>query len=80
MEADKENLDEVWLIKVDGSCNDKGSGVGIILCSLEGDEVFYVLRFEFKATDKQSEYEAFIASLRLALALRTEKIKVRIDS
>lgn len=69
MEADKENLDEVWLIKVDGSCNDKGSGVGIILCSLEGDEVFYVLRFEFKATDKQSEYEAFIASLRLALAL-----------
>ena len=65
---------------VDESCNDKGSGAGIILCSPEGDKVFYVLRFEFKATDNQSKYEAFIAGLRLVLALRTEKIKVRIDS
>lgn len=50
------------------------------MISPEGVEVSYLIRFEVKATNNQAEYEAFIAGLKLVLALRTEKLKVRTDS
>lgn len=61
---------------VDGSSNDQGVGAGVILISLEGEEVSYTIKFEFKATNNQAEYEAFIVGLKLAQALRAGKVKV----
>lgn len=61
---------------VDGSNNDQGVGAGVILINPEGEEVSYAIKFEFKATNNQAEYEAFIAGLKLAQALRTGKVKV----
>lgn len=65
---------------VDGSSNDQGVGAGVILISLEGEEVSYTIKFEFKATNNQAEYEAFIVGLKLAQALRAGKVKVWTNS
>lgn len=52
----------------------------VILISPDGVEISYAIRFKFKTTNNQTEYKAFIVGLKLTLALRTEKVKVQIDS
>lgn len=51
---------------VDGSSNEKGSGVGVILESLDEVIIEQSIRFEFEATNNQAKYEALLAGLRLA--------------
>lgn len=65
---------------VDGFNGEQGARAGVILVSLEGEEVSYAIKFEFKATNTQAEYEAFIIGLKLAQALQAERVKVRTDS
>lgn len=67
---------EVWLIMVDGSCNEQGAGTGIVIHSSEGVEISYTVKFEFQVTNNQAEYEAFITELKLAHALRAERIEI----
>lgn len=52
----------------------------MVIRSLEGVEISYVVKFKFLATNNQAEYEAFITGLELTHALRLEKIKIRTDS
>ncbi|GKD26744.1 reverse transcriptase domain-containing protein [Tanacetum coccineum] len=47
------------------SCVD-GSGAGLILKSPEGTKFTYALRFQFTASNNEAEYEALLASLRIA--------------
>lgn len=42
---------------------------GVILISPEGVEISYAIRFKFITTNNQAKYEAFIAGLKLVLAL-----------
>ena len=37
----------IWRLSVDGAANAQGSGVGLILTSLEGIDIEYALRFGF---------------------------------
>ena len=67
--AEQERPNGVWLIMVDGSHSEKGSGTGVVIRSLEGAEVSYTVKFEFQLTNNQAEYGAFITVLRLAHAL-----------
>ncbi|XP_057719175.1 uncharacterized protein LOC130933561 [Arachis stenosperma] len=55
---------ENWVLFVDGASNPQGSGAGILLESPEGVIIEHSLRFSFKASNNQAEYEAFIAGLR----------------
>lgn len=52
----------------------------MILVGPKGVEISYTLRFEFKATNNQAEYEAFITGLKLALVVHADKVKIQIDS
>ena len=70
----------VWLIIVDGSHSEQGSRAGVVIRSLEGAEVSYVVKFEFQLTNNQAKYEAFITGLRLEHALQAKKIEIRADS
>ena len=45
--------------------------------SAEGVEVFYAVKFEFQLTNNQAEYEAFITGLKLAHAIRAERVEIR---
>ncbi|KAH9727588.1 Ribonuclease H [Citrus sinensis] len=71
---------QVWQMSVDGSSGERGSGAGIVLESLEGEEISYAVKLEFAATNNQAEYEALIAGLELAKAVKADRVKIRTDS
>ena len=56
----------VWKLFVDGSSNAQGSGAGLVLVDPDGLKINYALRFGFKASNNEAEYEALIAGLNLA--------------
>ena len=65
---------------MDGSSNKGGSGAGLILISPEEHRVHYALRFGFKASNNEAEYEALITGLRLAKEIRVESLDIYSDS
>ncbi|XP_020208303.1 uncharacterized protein LOC109793254 [Cajanus cajan] len=72
--------DEPWTMHVDGSSNAQGSGAGIILASPSGITVEQSLRFGFRASNNQAEYEALIAGMKLASEMGVKKIICWTDS
>ncbi|XP_057444597.1 uncharacterized protein LOC130736831 [Lotus japonicus] len=69
-----------WVLSVDGSSNDTGSGAGITIESPDKMVIEQSLKFEFKASNNQSEYEAQITGLRLAIELGVQKLFIKGDS
>ncbi|GKB55996.1 reverse transcriptase domain-containing protein [Tanacetum coccineum] len=63
---EEEPLPAQWTLFTDGSSCVDGCGAGVILTNPEGIEFTYALRFQFKATNNEAEYEALIAGLRIA--------------
>ncbi|XP_052182010.1 uncharacterized protein LOC127794799 [Diospyros lotus] len=66
----------VWELYVDGSSNEHGSGAGVLLVSPEGHKIPYALRFGFRVTNNEAEYEALLADLRLAREVKAERLKI----
>ncbi|KAK3008782.1 hypothetical protein RJ639_014526 [Escallonia herrerae] len=56
------------------------SGAGIILISPEGFTIEYALRFRFEASNNEAKYEALLAGIRLAHALKVDSLSVHSDS
>ncbi|XP_057739694.1 uncharacterized protein LOC130956702 [Arachis stenosperma] len=69
-----------WSLFVDGASNPHGAGAGMLLKNSEGIALEHSLRFSFKASNNQGEYEALIAGLRLAADLHVDNLKVYCDS
>jgi len=63
--AHQEEAGFKWVFFVYGSSNQQGSGVGVILEGPNGLLVEQALRFAFKASNNQAEYEALIAGMLL---------------
>ena len=42
----------------------------------EGEKISYAIRLEFAATNNQAEYEAIIAGLELAKAMKADRVKI----
>ena len=61
-----------WKLSVDGASNAQGSGAGLILTSPEGIDIEYALRFGFRTSNNEAEYEAVIAGLNLADSLEID--------
>ena len=59
---------ELWKLYVDGSSNENGAGAGVILVTPAGSRFHSALRFGFKASNNEAEYEALLAGLRIAKA------------
>ncbi|RDX61462.1 Retrovirus-related Pol polyprotein from transposon 17.6, partial [Mucuna pruriens] len=55
-----------WVLYMDGSSNPKGGGASIILEGLEDITMEHLLKFDFKASNNQGEYEALLARFDLA--------------
>jgi len=75
-----EGLDFRWVLSVDGSSNQQGSGVGVILEGPNGVLIEQSLRFAFKASNNQVEYEALIAGMLLAREMGTRNLLAKSDS
>ena len=69
-----------WKLSVDGASNAQGSGAGLILTSLDGIHIEYALRFGFRTSNNEAEYEAVIAGLNLAHSLEVDQLEVYSDS
>ena len=73
-------LGSQWMLSVDGSSNQQGSGAGIILSGPNGVLIEQALRFSFKASNNQAEYEALIAGMLLAKEMGAQSLLGKSDS
>jgi len=69
-----------WVLSVDGSSNQQGSGAGVILEGPNGVLIEQSLRFAFKASNNQAEYEALIAEMLLAKEMGARRLMAKTDS
>jgi len=76
----QEGADFKWVLSVDGSSNQEGSGVGFILEGLDGLLIEKALRFAFKANNNQEECEALIAGMLLAKEMASKGLLAKSDS
>ena len=74
--VEQEKLEGVWLVIVDGSHSEQGSGARVVIRIPKGAEVSYVVKFEFQLMNNQAEYEAFITGLVLAHTLRAAMVEI----
>jgi len=76
----QKEADFIWVLSVDGSSNQQGSGAGIILEGPNGLLIEQALRFAFKASNNQAEYEALIAGMLLAKEMGAKSLLAKSDS
>ncbi|KAL5560700.1 hypothetical protein UlMin_036911 [Ulmus minor] len=69
-----------WKLYVDGSSTETSSGAGIILVSPDRVKLSCAVRFKFKATNNQAEYEALLSGLRLAKEVSARHLTIYSDS
>ncbi|XP_056688597.1 uncharacterized protein [Spinacia oleracea] len=69
-----------WEVYTDGSSTVNGSGAGVVLIPPAGKSIEYALKFGFKATNNEVEYEAAIAGIELCLSLEAEHVCLKTDS
>ncbi|XP_021990933.1 uncharacterized protein LOC110887663 [Helianthus annuus] len=72
--------DRVWTLHTDRASNDDGAGAGLQLVSPDDHELTYAIRLDFKSTNNEAEYEAFLAGLRLALKIEAKNLEAHVDS
>ncbi|XP_071900985.1 uncharacterized protein [Coffea arabica] len=75
-----EQTELTWTLYVDGASSKEGCGAGLLLISPTGEELPYALRFDFRASNNESEYEALIAGMEMARKLGARSLKVYSDS
>ncbi|XP_057418383.1 uncharacterized protein LOC130712571 [Lotus japonicus] len=74
-----EKVSTQWILFVDGSSNNNGSGAGVTLQG-PGELVFeQSLRFQFKTSNNQAGYEALIAGLKLAIEVQIDSLLVVVE-
>ncbi|XP_021719307.1 uncharacterized protein LOC110686982 [Chenopodium quinoa] len=79
----QETLDEekkIWTVFTDGSSTVNGSGAGVVITSPEGKSFEYALKFSFKASNNEAEYEAAIAGLELCISSEAKHVCLKTDS
>jgi len=74
------SVDFCWVLSVDGSSNQQGNGAGVILEGSKGLLIEQALRFAYKASNNQAEYEALIVERLLAKELGARSLLVKSDS
>ncbi|KAI5337466.1 hypothetical protein L3X38_016737 [Prunus dulcis] len=70
----------IWGLHVDGSANQQGCGAGFVLTTPDGLKIEYALRFDFRTSNNEAEYEALLAGLRLAKSMNAKQIRIHSDS
>ena len=69
-----------WKVYVDGLANQRGSGVGLVLISLEKITIEKSLRLGFSTTNNKAEYEALLQGMTMVQKMRGKVVEVFSDS
>jgi len=64
MKEPQPESDITRILYVDGSATNERSGVGLIVVLLEGHTYEDALKFMFKASKNEAEYEALLAGMK----------------
>ncbi|GJS36644.1 reverse transcriptase domain-containing protein [Tanacetum coccineum] len=74
------NTSPAWTLFIDGAASLEGSGAGVILTDLNGQEVTYALQFNFKTSNNEAKYQALVAGLELTIKMEAQCLEVYTDS
>ena len=69
-----------WTLWVDGASRQSGAEIGLQLTSPTGERIEHAIRLGFAASNNESEYEAMIAGVELALTIGANNLLIRSDS
>ncbi|KAL0730434.1 hypothetical protein Bca4012_026527 [Brassica carinata] len=69
-----------WILHVDGSSTNKGSGAGIQIQSPRVELIRQSFNFDFAVSNNKAEYESLITRLRLARAVKAKRFSAFYDS
>ena len=69
-----------WKVHVDGTSNQKGSGVGLVLMSPEKVVIEKSSRLDFSATNNEAKYEALLEGMTMVQRMGGKFIKLFSDS
>ena len=69
-----------WKVFVDGALSAMGTGVGIVIITLEGILLEHSFRLGFRASNNEAEYEALLAVLKMVLGMGAQDIEAYSDS
>jgi ribonuclease HI len=58
----------------DGSLNFEGADAGVLLISLTGEQLKYILQIFWKVSNNEAEYEALLHGLLLAASLGIKQL------
>ncbi|KAM2274238.1 hypothetical protein ACFX1S_044068 [Malus domestica] len=72
--------DFTYSVDIVSTPKEVGCGIGLVLTTPNKVAMKYALRFKFKASNNEAEYEAFLAGLRLAKHLGVKRIDIFSDS
>ena len=68
-----------WKVYVDGEVNQRGSGVGLVLVSLEQITIEKSLKLGFLATNNKAEYEALLEGMSIVQRMGGKTVKMFLD-
>ncbi|VFQ86123.1 unnamed protein product [Cuscuta campestris] len=57
--------DDWWVMSINGSSGSRSCGAGIVLITAESFQIYYAIRFQFRVSNNEAEYEALINGLRI---------------
>ena len=68
------------MLYIDGSATNVGSRVGPIMLSFEEHSYKHTLKFMFKTSNNEADYEALLAGIEICNTLGVERLKAFSDS
>ncbi|XP_021770969.1 uncharacterized protein LOC110735102 [Chenopodium quinoa] len=74
--SEEEEDTGTWKVSVDGSSASTGSGAGVVMVSPQGDVFEYAIKFKFKASNNEAEYEAALVGIQLCISAEAKRIEV----
>ncbi|VFQ94437.1 unnamed protein product [Cuscuta campestris] len=69
-----------WIMSIDGSTGSRSCGAGIVLITPENFRLYYAIRFRFRVSNNEAEYEALINGLKILGKIGVSKVQVYTDS
>jgi ribonuclease HI len=74
------NQPEHWVMYFDGSLKLDGGGAGVLFISPRGEPLKYIFQILFEVSNNETEYEALLQGLRLAVSLGIKRLLIYGDS
>ena len=68
-----------WKVFVDGALSAMGTGVGIVIITLEGILLEHSFRLGFRASNNEAEYEALLVGLKTVLGIGARDVEAYSD-